>query len=128
MEEILTRPAMDEATRMGDRLGGGYPDILTDRKVEGDVQHKGIGGTLALGPAPVVDWRTFPDLDVGRWWGYCTAMMNRGIVPMATGPDEQWTVSVQHSAADVDAHVAAFDEVAQLLRAPRADVHLVESV
>jgi len=128
MEEILTRPAMDGAARIGDRLGDGYRDILADRKVEGHVQYRGISGTLALGPAPVVDWRTFLDLDVGRWWGYYTAMMNRGIVPMATGPDEQWTVSVQHSAADVDAHVAAFDEVAQLLRALRADVHLVESV
>ena len=81
----------------------------------------------AYAGAPVVDWRTFLDLDVRRWWGYYIAMMNRGIAPMATGPDEQWTVSVQHSAADVDAHVAAFDEVAQLLRALRADVHLVES-
>ena len=128
MEEILTRPAMDGAARIGDLLGDGYRDIQADRKVEGLVQYKGISGPLALGPAPVVDWRTFLDLDVRRWWGYYIAMMNRGIAPMATGPDEQWTVSVQHSAADVDAHVAAFDEVAQLLRALRADVHLVESV
>jgi glutamate-1-semialdehyde 2,1-aminomutase len=128
LEEILTRPAMEGAARMGERLGRGYRDVVSDRKVEGHVQYRGISGTLGLGPAPVVDWRSFLDLDVGRWWGYYTAMMNRGIVPMATGPDEQWTLSVQHTAEDVDAHLATFDEVARLLPTLRADVHLVESV
>jgi glutamate-1-semialdehyde 2,1-aminomutase len=128
LEEILTRPAMEGAGRMGDRLGRGYRDIVSDRKVEGHVAYKGVSGALAIGPAPVVDWRSFLDIDVGRWWGYYTAMMNRGIVPLATGPDEQWTVSVQHTAPDVDAHLAAFDDVAKLLPAFRGGVPLVESV
>ena len=54
--------------------------------------------------------------------------MNRGIIPMATGPDEQWTVSVQHTAADIDAHLEAFDAVACLLPSFRAVFSLVESV
>ncbi len=128
LDEILTRSAMEAAAKLGDRLGRGYRDVVADRKVDGHVQYKGISGTLGLGPTPVVDWRSFLDLDVGRWWGYYTAMMNRGIVPMATGPDEQWTLSVQHTASDVDAHLAEFDTVAKLLRGLHADVHLVESV
>src|SRR5438309_1146697 len=40
-------------------------------------------------PTPVEDWRTFLDLDVGRWSGYYAAMMNRGIIPMATGPESK---------------------------------------
>jgi len=79
-------------------------------------------------PTPVVDWRTFLDLDVGRWSGYYAAMMNRGIIPMATGPDEQRTVSVQHAVADIDAHLEAFGAVARLLPSLHAAFSLVESV
>jgi len=128
LEEILTRGAMEAAAKLGDRLGRGYRDTLADRKVQGHAQFKGISGTVAFGPAPVVDWRTFLDLDVGRWSGYYAAMMNRGIIPMATGPDEQWTVSVQHAVADIDAHLEAFDAVARLLPSFHAAFSLVESV
>jgi glutamate-1-semialdehyde aminotransferase len=43
-------------------------------------------------------------------------MMNEGVLPQPPGPDEQWTVTVQHSEADVDAHLAAFRKVAPLLK------------
>lgn len=78
--------------------------------------------------APVVDWRTFLDVDVGSWWGYYTAMLNRGVVPMATGPDEQWTVSVQHTSQDVDAHLNVFSDVAKLLPSLKADLPIVEAI
>jgi glutamate-1-semialdehyde 2,1-aminomutase len=43
-------------------------------------------------------------------------MMNEGIIPQPPGPDEQWTISVQHTDADVDAHLKAFAKVAPLLK------------
>ncbi len=128
LEEILTPPAMEAAARLGDRLARGYKDLLADRKVRALVQSRGVSGALMFALAPVVDWRTFLDVDVGSWWGYYTAMLNRGVVPMATGPDEQWTVSVQHTSQDVDAHLNVFSDVAKLLPSLKADLPIVEAI
>ena len=46
-------------------------------------------------------WRQF-------WFG----MVNRGVLAMPYWWDEQWTVSVQHTEADIDKHLAVFEEVA----------------
>src|SRR6266508_873317 len=92
------------------------------------VQSGGISGTVHFTRSAVKDWRTFQDVDVSRWWGYYTAMLNRGIIPMATGPDEQWTTSVAHTKADVDAHLDAFEDVAEILKHAQAEMALVEAV
>src|SRR3990172_3309321 len=128
LEEILTKQAMKVAAGLGEELGRGYHDIVTERGIPAHVVYRGISGALALAPSPVVNWRTFQDVDVGKWWGYYTAMLNRGVIPTGTGPDEQWTVSVQHTRADVQAHLEAFTDVAVLLPHFKADVPIVESV
>ena len=92
------------------------------------VQYAGISGTVHFTHNPVVDWRSFQGVDVGRWWGYNTAMLNRGVIPMATGPDEQWTCSVAHTKADVQEHLAAFEEVADMIKQRQAEMPLVEAV
>jgi len=92
------------------------------------VQSGGISGTVHFARGAVTDWRSFQDVDVGRWWGYYTAMLNRGIVPMATGPDEQWTSSVAHTKADVARHLDAFEDVAESMKRGRAEMSLVEAV
>ena len=119
---------MKTAARLGDALGKGYTDVLADRKAPGFVQYRGISGALVFAPRPITDWRSFLDVDVGRWWGYYTAMLNRGVVPMATGPDEQWTLSVQHTKADVEAHLEAFDGLAAKIPAFRVDMPIVEAI
>jgi glutamate-1-semialdehyde 2,1-aminomutase len=42
-------------------------------------------------------------------------MVNRGVLPQPYGYDEQWTVSVQHTDADIDKHLAAFEDLAPAL-------------
>ena len=92
------------------------------------VQSGGISGTVHFTRGAVTDWRSFQDVDVGGWWGYYTAMLNRGIIPMATGPDEQWTTSVAHTKADVARHLDAFEEVAESIKRSQAEMTLVEAV
>jgi glutamate-1-semialdehyde aminotransferase len=55
-------------------------------------------------------------------------MLNRGVIPMATGPDEQWTTSVAHTQADVTRHLEAFEDVAEGLKQSRAEMAIVESI
>jgi len=128
LEKILTKKAMTTVAALGDELGKGYANVLEDRHVGGFAQYMGQSGAVFFGPRPVTDWRSFLDVDVGKWWGYDTAMLNRGVIPMANGPDEQWTVSVQHTEEDVRRHVETFDAVAGLLPRFEADIPIVEAI
>ncbi len=56
------------------------------------------------------------------------AMLNRGVIPMATGPDEQWTVSAVHARQDIDRHIEVFDEVAKEIVRFEGRVAMVESI
>jgi len=128
LTEILTPKGMRQAQRAGDNLGKGYVKAIKQHGLFMSVICKGISGTVHFTHQPVVDWRSFQDVDVGKWWAYDTAMKNRGIIPMATGPDEQWTTSVAHTDADIEAHLVAFDEVAELIKKVQEQIALVESV
>ena len=52
------------------------------------------------------------NLDVDLWRHYWFGMVNRGVMAQPYWQDEQWTMSVQHTEADIDKHIAAFDDIA----------------
>jgi glutamate-1-semialdehyde 2,1-aminomutase len=126
--KILTRAGMRHAQQIGTDLAKGYIDIVEDHGLQAKVPFGGISGALHFTRIEVTDWRSFQDVDVGRWWAYYTAMQNRGIIPMATGPDEQWTTSVAHSKADVARHLDAFEELAEGMKKGQAEMSIVEAV
>ncbi len=128
LTKILTRAGMSRAAKIGDSLARGYIDMIQDHHLFMKVQYKGISGTVHFTHAPVTDWRSFQSVDVGRWWGYNTAMLNRGVIPSAIGPDEQWTCSVLHTKEDVETHLAAFEEVADMIKQVQAEMPLVEAI
>jgi glutamate-1-semialdehyde 2,1-aminomutase len=128
MTKILTRAGMNHAAKIGDALGRGYRDAIEDHGLFMHVQFKGISGAVHFTQRPVTDWRSFQSVDVGRWWGYFTAMLNRGIIPSATGPDEQWTASVAHTMADVRRHLDAFSDVAEMIKPEQPEKPLVEAI
>jgi len=47
---------------------------------------------------------------------YLTSMVSRGLIPQCIAPDEQWTVSVQHTREDVDRVVEGMKHVVSLLK------------
>jgi glutamate-1-semialdehyde 2,1-aminomutase len=128
LTKILTRPAVRHAQGIGRDLAKGYADLIEDHGLPMRVQSGGISGTVHFARDTVRDWRSFQEVDVGRWWSYYVAMLNLGVIPMATGPDEQWTTSVAHTQADVTRHLEAFEDVAEGLKQSRAEMPIVESV
>ncbi|TLZ85878.1 MAG: aminotransferase class III-fold pyridoxal phosphate-dependent enzyme, partial [Methanobacteriota archaeon] len=128
LTKILTRAGVRHAQRMGNDLAKGYTDVIADHRLPMKVQAGGISGTVHFARSIVRDWRSFEEVDVGRWWGYYTAMLNRGVIPMATGADEQWTTSVAHTPADVARHLDAFEEVAEGMKQKQADMSIVEAI
>jgi glutamate-1-semialdehyde 2,1-aminomutase len=55
-------------------------------------------------------------------------MLNRGIIPMATGPDEQWTVSVQHTKEEIETHLEVFKDVVRELMRSEVSMEMVEAI
>lgn len=128
LSEILTREKMDFVSDLGTKLGKGCAQILEDLKIRAATQFLGLSGTIHFGVEKVANWRDFLEVDYGKWYTMYAAMLNRGIIPMGTGPDEQWTVSVQHSKEDVEKYLQAFREVAKEIGQPSQEVPLVEAL
>jgi glutamate-1-semialdehyde 2,1-aminomutase len=128
LSKILTKPAMKKATGLAGRLAKGYEDIIADEGLTAHMSHAGISGAVAFSPKPITDWRSFQASDTGKWFAYCFAMMNRGIIPAGPSPDEQWTVSVVHTKADIEEHLEAFKEVASYVREYSKSAEIVEAI
>jgi glutamate-1-semialdehyde 2,1-aminomutase len=128
LRDILTEAAMERASRLGEELARGYQEILQDAKLQAQVQWMGISGNIFFTDKPVENWRDFLQCDVGRWWAYYLGMLSRGIIPEATGPDEQWTVSVVHGPEDISVALEAFKSVVSDLRRFELRLPVVEAI
>ena len=67
-------------------------------------------------PKEIQNYRDWTKIDVDLWRHYWFGMVNRGVLAQPYWWDEQWTISVQHTEADIDKHLAVFEEVAPALR------------
>ncbi len=130
LSKILTEKEMDKATKLSGMLAKGYEDIIKDANIKAVVQWAGTSGTVHFTKAKKIEnWRDFINtIDIARWFLYTVIMMNRGIVPSALGPDEQWTVSVQHTKEDIEKHLEVFKEVAGHVRKLDLEMPMVEAV
>lgn len=128
LSEIITMEKMQLVFQLGDKLGKGCMDILHDLNIPASTQYMGLSGTIHFGVDKVENWRDFLKCDFGKWFTMYAAMLNRGIIPMGTGPDEQWTISVQHSKDDIGTYLETFKEVAKQLSQPSQTMQLVEAL
>jgi len=130
LSEILTEKAMNEATKLSGMLAKGYEDIIEDSKINALVKWAGTSGTVHFTKAKKIEnWRDFiTTIDVARWFLYTVIMANRGIVPSAWGPDEQWTISVQHTKEDIQKHLEVFKEIAGHVRKLDLEMPMVEAI
>ncbi len=116
LDHVLTEDGIARSTRLSDRLAAGYREVLTDAHLPAYVAADGVSGMAYFTDHVVRDWRTFCTVDSERWMLYFYSALNRGLIPSGTGPDEQWTISVAHTEADVDRHLSVLREVAPTLR------------
>ncbi len=130
LSKILTEKAMDDATKLSGMLAKGYENIIKDANIKAIVQWAGTSGTIHFTRAKKIEnWRDFAKtIDIARWYLYTVIMMNRGIIPSALGPDEQWTISVQHTQEDIEKHLEVFKEIAGHVRKLDLEMPLVEAV
>lgn len=128
LSKVLTRNAMGKAARLSETLAKGYRDIIEDTGLVAQMSNAGLSGAIAFSSKPITDWRAFQASDAGKWFAYCFAIMNRGIIPAGPSPDEQWTISVIHTKEDIEEHIEAFKEIAPYVKRYEKKAEIVEAI
>jgi glutamate-1-semialdehyde 2,1-aminomutase len=117
LKDVLTPDVYPRVRELNDRLTDGYNRTIVERGLDAHATGVGANGCVYFTRRPVRNYRDFLHADPDMFWRYFFGMLNRGIIPCGQFYDEQWTILVAHSEADIDAHVEAFAEVAVDLEA-----------
>jgi glutamate-1-semialdehyde 2,1-aminomutase len=112
LTEVLTPDGYRTLDHLNDRILAGCQAVIEKYNLPGYAVGVGSKGCVTFSPVKIVDYETFKanqDKDVAELaWLF---NMNRGIF-MTPGREEEWTLSVTHTDAAVDAYVAVFEEMA----------------
>ncbi len=119
--EVLTRENYAHVGKLSKKLTEGYRTIIKKAGIQGYVASAGVNGALMLYPEEIRNYRDWIKIDVDLWRQFWFGMVNRGVLAMPYWWDEQWTISVQHSEADIDKHLAVFEEIAPGLAKAQAE-------
>ena len=113
--EVLTRENYAHVDKLSKKLTDGYRKTVTKVGLQGYVAQAGANGALMLYPKEIRNYRDWTAVDIDLWRHYWFAMVNRGVMAQPYWWDEQWTISVAHTDADIDKHLAVFAEIAPAL-------------
>src|SRR3954452_23213814 len=115
--EVLTAEGYAHLDRLNERILSGCEAVIRKHNLPGYAVGVGSKGCVTFSPSKIVDYETFKanqDKDLSELaWLY---NMNRGIF-MTPGREEEWTLSVTHDDASVDAYVQVFEAMADDLMA-----------
>lgn len=107
LREILTPAAYQQLSRLGTRLATGCQRAIDRHGLPAHTIDLGAKGCVSYRATPMTNYRDFletqPDLFAASYpW-----LLNRGVF-MTPGDEEQWTLSVQHTDADIDKYIEVF--------------------
>jgi glutamate-1-semialdehyde 2,1-aminomutase len=110
--EVLTPDAYAHLDSLNDRILAGCDAVIRKHNLPGYAIGVAGKGCVTFSTAKIVDYESFKanqDADLSELaWLF---NMNRGIY-MTPGREEEWTLSVTHDDAAIDAYVAVFEEMA----------------
>ncbi len=112
LQEILTADAYTSLEKMGKQLMSGYRDVIKDMDLEAVVQGVNAVGGILFTDRQVKDFRDWTKVDKEKAHKYWISMVNRGVIPMSYGADEEWLISVKHTKEDIEEHIEVFKDVA----------------
>jgi glutamate-1-semialdehyde 2,1-aminomutase len=113
--EVLTRDNYAHVDKLGKKLAEGYRKTIAKVGLQAYIAQAGANGALMFYPKEIRNYRDWTTIDIDLWRHYWFAMVNRGVMAQPYWWDEQWTISVQHTEADIDKHLSAFDDIAASL-------------
>ena len=113
--EVLTRENYAHVDKLSEMLTEGYRKTVAKVGLQAYVASAGANGALMFYPKEIKNYRDWITVDTDLWRHYWFGMVNRGVMAQPYWWDEQWTISVQHTEADIRTHLAAFEDVAPAL-------------
>jgi len=109
LTEVLTDAAYKQLAVLGTRLAEGCQKVLDDAGVAAVTTDLGCKGSITFRDKPLERYRDFQEVDDSLFEAFWYWMINRGVY-QTPGKEEQWTISVQHSEADIDKFVEVFSD------------------
>jgi glutamate-1-semialdehyde 2,1-aminomutase len=115
LTEILTHDAYTEFDRLAEILRSGCDGVMERSGIAGYTTVRSTRGAITYRGERVRNYRDF--LEVSDELGYINwlVQLNRGVFMAPWGKSENWTLSVQHSEADVRRYVDNFQQLADAL-------------
>jgi len=110
--EVLTRDNYAQVEKLTHKLATGYRKTAEKAGLSAYIVIAGANGAIMFSGKEVRNYRDWLRVDTELWQQYWFGMVNRGVMPQPYWWDEQWTISVQHTEADIDEHLAAFADLA----------------
>jgi glutamate-1-semialdehyde 2,1-aminomutase len=107
LTEILTPAAYAELARLGARLATGCQRAIDRAGLPAHTIDLGAKGCVSYRPTPMKSYRDFLETKPELFAASYPWLLNRGVF-MTPGDEEQWTLSLQHTDADVDLYVDVF--------------------
>ena len=113
--EILDRSAYAHFDALAETLQGGLDGVIADHELPFHAITLAARGGVTYRAKRVRNYRDYLEIDKSFAYLSWLYQCNRGVL-MAPGAEENWTLSVQHSADDVQRYVDNFAEMARDLR------------
>jgi glutamate-1-semialdehyde 2,1-aminomutase len=107
LTEVLTPQAYEHLARLGTRLATGCKSALDSAGIAGVTTDLGCKGSITFRDKPIERYRDFAEIDDSLFDASWYWFINRGVF-QTPGKEEQWTISVQHTEADIDRFVEVF--------------------
>ncbi|MPZ71255.1 MAG: hypothetical protein GEU71_17275 [Actinobacteria bacterium] len=101
LTEVLTPDAYEHLSKLGSRLAQGTQEILDEAGIPAITTDLGCKGSITFRDKPLERYRDFQEVNDEIFDAFWYWVVNRGIY-QTPGKEEQWTISVQHTEADVD--------------------------
>jgi glutamate-1-semialdehyde 2,1-aminomutase len=114
LTQVLTRDAYDHLGKLGTKLAEGCNGVIDASGIPAHTVDLGAKGCVSYRTEALRDYRDFLETMPELYYASYPFMVNRGIF-MTPGDEEQWTISVQHTEADIERYVDAFGEFCQAL-------------
>ena len=107
LTEVLTPDAYVRLDELGARLAVGLGKAIAEHGLPAHVVDLGAKGCVSYRAEPLESYRDFLETRTELYEASFPWVLNRGVF-MTPGDEEQWTLSVMHTDADIDAYIEAF--------------------
>lgn len=114
LRDIVTPEAFAEAKSRNERMVNEIQKLINAYKIPAHTVQFGAKGCVTFSTHRVRNYRDYKATDFDLALYHWLFMANRGIF-LPPGLDDQWTMSVQHTEADLDRHVFLFEQFCSAL-------------